>query len=290
MMVVQEDSLIWGEEDVTSLKDKGDENFPVGSLLIAPSLRPVIHAYYRFARVADDVVDNQILNSEQKLARLNGLKSVLLGQLEAPKNRADGQSAALLRVALLDYEVPFEVASDLLVAFSMDAKKNRYENWEELEEYCRYSANPVGRFLLTLHHESEESFPYSDALCTSLQIINHLQDAASDLKNLDRCYIPLTWLSNEGIGVEALLEPKMSPALRRVFNRVLDRVTVLNHHSMALMPLISYRRMRLEAAVIVGLCKRLTKRLYLQDALAERVKLSKKDVMFSLLAALRYFG
>lgn len=279
----------WAKEDVTSVKDKQDENFPVGSLLIAPSLRPMIHAYYRFARMADDVVDNDILTSQEKIARLEALNDILLGKQEAPKDRFDAQSAVILRENLQDYALPFKVARDLLVAFTMDAQKNRYENWEELLHYCRYSANPVGRFLLMLHHEKEVTFPPSDALCTALQIVNHLQDAQNDLKNLDRCYLPQKWMKEENIGLEALLEKKTSPGLRRVFDRMLEKVRELNMQSRLLLPLVKNRRMRLEAAVIVNLCHRLTERLIHQDPLAERVKLTKKDVLLSLLAALRYF-
>lgn len=146
------ESDVWGEEDVTSAKNMGDENFPVGSLLIAPACRPVIHAYYRFARVADDMVDNARLSSEQKKGRLLALREVLLGNRIAPM-RADAQTAVRLRSEMLERNLPLSLASDLITAFVMDAEKNRYQSWGELLDYCRYSANPVGRFLLAVHRE-----------------------------------------------------------------------------------------------------------------------------------------
>lgn len=279
---------IWGTEDVTSEKGKEDENFPVGSFLIERSYRPVVHAYYNFARVADDMVDNVSLSAEQKIKRLRALQGVLLGEREAPL-RADAQTAVRLREIFLEHQLPFEVASDLIEAFCLDAEKNRYATWEELLHYCRYSANPVGRFLLTLHGEAEETFKASDALCTALQIVNHLQDVAQDLVTLDRCYVPEPWLKEEGASLDDLSQGKASSlGVRRTFNRMLARVDVLNKEAATLPGMIRHRRMRLETAVIVGLCRRLTERLYTQDPLEERVALTKLDGVKALSSAMRY--
>ena len=86
----------------------------------------------------------------------------------------------------------------------MDASKHRYANWDELIHYCTYSANPVGRFVLDVHGESRATWPANDALCTALQIINHLQDCGADYRRLDRVYIPLDALAARNIPVEAL--------------------------------------------------------------------------------------
>lgn len=278
---------IWGAADVTSRKGMKDENFPVGSILIAPVLRPAVHAYYRFARVADDMVDNASLSAEEKITRLEALRDVLEGR-RAGIDRADVQSAVILRERLLERGLPLEVASDLITAFSLDARKNRYENWSELVHYCRYSANPVGRFLLLLHGEGAQTFAPSDSLCTALQILNHLQDMGSDLKLLDRCYLPLPWLAEVGIGIEDLRLARCRPGVRLVIDRILAHVDALNEQAGPLIPLIRNRRMRLEAAVIWDLCCRLTERLYQQDPLAERVVLSKADIARATMTASRY--
>lgn len=277
----------WGKRDVTSTKNSGDENFPVGSFLIGPDERPAVHAYYRFARVADDVVDNTELSAQEKISRLHALDDVLHGKRAAPE-RADAQSAARLRDVLTARRLSLSVASDLIVAFCMDAEKNRYQGWDELLHYCRYSANPVGRFLLTLHGEKEESFGPSDALCTALQIVNHLQDVSADLRKLDRCYVPLPWLEEEGVTVEDLALGRSKPGVRRVFDRMLEGVDALNAQAARLPALVADRRMRLEAAVIVSLCLRLTERLKKQDPLAERVALSRLDGFKALLSASRF--
>lgn len=282
----QTDQDVWGTEDVSSGKGASDENFPVGSLLISRRLRPHVHAYYDFARVIDDIVDNERLTPEAKIARLNAMEDVVRGRREAPLRR-DAQTAVRVGRALAVTGVSVETATDLIVAFRQDAVKNRYESWEELADYCRYSANPVGRFLLELHGESAATFGPSDALCTSLQVLNHLQDCADDLRTLDRCYLPLPWLAREGASVDDLRAGHASPGLRRVMNALLDRVDALNDEAGRLSGLVRDRRMRLECAVIVGLARRLAARLRRQDPLAGRVKLTRGDAVGALVGALR---
>ncbi|POF62805.1 squalene synthase HpnC [Novacetimonas maltaceti] len=276
----------WGSEDVSSGKGAGDENFPVGSLLISRDQRPNVHAYYDFARVIDDIVDSTKLDPQAKIDRLNAMEGVVRGTVAAPA-RADAQTAVKVREMFARTGVPVETATDLIVAFRQDAVKNRYETWDELLEYCRYSANPVGRFLLALHGEGPETAGPSDALCTALQVINHLQDCADDLRALDRCYLPREWMEREGAKVEDLYGPFALPALRRVFDAMLDGVDVLNDEAARLPALVHDRRMRMECAVIVGLSKRLAARLRREDPLAGRVKLSRGDVLAALGDALR---
>ncbi|EHH68284.1 squalene synthase HpnC [Gluconobacter morbifer] len=279
---------IWGTKDVTSEKGKADENFPVGSLLISRRLRPYVHTYYNFARVADDMVDTTELTPTQKIARLQGMAAVIRGEITAPP-RADAQTAARLREVLLKTGVPLDTATDLTVAFCMDAEKNRYDSWEELMHYCRYSANPVGRFLLLLHGESAETLGPSDALCSALQVVNHLQDVAEDLRVMDRCYVPLPWLEQAGVSIDDLRLARSKPGVRKVFDRMLDGVDALNREARVLPLLIRDRRMRLEAAVIVELCEILTRRLRRQDPIAERVALTKADGIKALAKAFRFF-
>ncbi|QHC35110.1 squalene synthase HpnC [Komagataeibacter xylinus] len=277
---------VWGSADVSSGKDAGDENFPVGSLLISRRLRPHVHAYYDFARVIDDIVDTDQLDAPAKIARLDAMEEVVLGTRLAPP-RPDAQTAVRVGQTLRETGVPASTATDLIVAFRQDAVKNRYDSWEELEEYCRYSANPVGRFLLELHGEDPGTFGPSDALCTALQVLNHLQDCADDLRNLDRCYLPRPWLEQAEATIDDLRGRHASPGLRRVFNQLLDRVDELNRRASLLPGLIRDRRMRMEAAVIVGLSKRLAVRLRGEDPVAGRVKLSRGDVLAALAGAVR---
>lgn len=278
------DFSIWGNEDVSSGKGAKDENFPVGSLLISRKLRPHVQAYYNFARVIDDIADSEMLSSEEKVKRLNGMQAVLCDDVPAP-DRADVQAARYLRNSLLETGVSFDTATDLLIAFRQDAVKNRYETFAELLEYCRYSANPVGHYLLDLHKENADIRPAADALCTSLQILNHLQDCRSDLIRLDRCYIPLDMLRAENVDVQAVKDEGTISGLRNVFDYILDYIDDLNREAEQLIRLTSNRRLRMESSVILTLACSLTEHLRKEDPLATRVKLNYKDAIKAVLYA-----
>lgn len=263
-------------------KDRGDENFPVGSVMIRRALRPHVHAYYAFARNADDIADSPDLPPEDKVARLDIMEEVLLG-------RRDGgsASAARLRDSLATTGVSAVHATDLLIAFRRDAVQRRYTTIDDLYTYCRYSAVPVGRYVLDLHNESHECYSSSDALCIALQVLNHMQDCAVDLAQLDRCYLPQTLLDHFGATVGDLRLPIETPALRRVFVTLLDRVDRLTQAAAELPEIARDKRLKVETAAILGLARRLARRLARTDPLATRVKLTKGDFAFSTLAALR---
>jgi farnesyl-diphosphate farnesyltransferase len=264
-------------------KDRADENFPVGSLLIARRLRPHIHAFYGFARNADDIADSESLSPDEKIARLDAMEAVLTGS--APADAAP--SAERLRVSLAATGVSSIHARELLVAFRQDAVQNRYENWAALMDYCRYSAAPVGRYVLDLHGEGRETWPASDALCAALQVLNHLQDCAGDLRSLDRCYIPQEMMARHEARVDDIARPKTAAGLRAVFDEMLILTEQLNRDAGLLPRGVKSRRLRLETAVIAGLARRLTARLRRGDPLATRVSLRAPDVLFAALAALR---
>lgn len=264
-------------------KDRGDENFPVGSALIAARLRPHVHAYYAFARNADDIADSDVLEADDKVARLDVMEDVLLGR------RQDGApSAARLRASLAQTGVSAVHATELLIAFRRDATKLRYASWEELADYCRYSAAPVGRYMLELHGEPRHTWAPSDALCTALQVLNHLQDGAKDLQELNRCYMPADLMAAAGSGVDDLHKHALTPGMRRVLDQLLDHCDALNAEAGLLPRRTRDRRLRLETAVILGLAKRLAARLRREDPLAARVKLRKGDAVLAMLAAVRF--
>jgi phytoene/squalene synthetase len=172
----------------------------------------------------------------------------------------------------------------VLHAFRQDAVKRRYGDWDDLMEYCRYSAAPVGRQLLDLHGESRAAWPASDALCAALQVLNHLQDCAADYRALDRVYLPLADLDAAGSGVEALSAPAASPGLRRVLDILLDRTDSLIATARGLPPGVAARGLRWESAVIVALAARLARRLRRGDPLAGRAKLARSDFAAAFLS------
>jgi farnesyl-diphosphate farnesyltransferase len=266
-------------------KDRGDENFPVGSLLIRRDLREHVHAFYAFARNADDIADSAGLAPDEKIARLDAMEEVLLGRRDA-----GSPSALRLRASLAATGVAARHSTDLLIAFRRDATKLRYANWDELYDYCRYSAMPVGRHVLDLHGEDRATHAPSDALCTALQVLNHLQDCAKDFAALDRCYLPLDALVDCGATVADLRGAAETPGLRRVFERLLSQVDALNATATDLPRRTRSRGLRMETAVIVGLSHRLARRLRHGDPLARRVKLTKADALGAVLASLRFWA
>ena len=271
--------------EIWSGKDRRDENFPVGSRLISARYRGHMHAYYAFARNADDIADSPELSADEKIARLNIMEAVLLGQ-----QQEGSPSASRLRVSLAETAVSPVHATDLLIAFRQDAEKKRYETFDELYHYCRYSAVPVGRYVIDLHGESHGCYGPSDALCISLQILNHLQDCRDDLRTLDRCYIPQTLLRHFGVKTEDLLSSEETPALRRAFITILDRIDRLNLAAENLPDEVKSRRLRAETSFICGLAVRLAARLTKYDPVAARVKLSKIDGLMCFFRAAGAFA
>jgi farnesyl-diphosphate farnesyltransferase len=258
--------------ETPSGKGRSAENFPVGSFLIRRNLRPHVHAFYRFARNADDIADNPALTAAEKLRRLDRMAAILGG---APGQ--DSPSAEAMQESLAETRMTPQHCYDVLHAFRLDVTKLRYQDWEDLMGYCRYSASPVGRQLLDLHGESRETWPAADALCSALQVLNHLQDCADDYRLLDRVYLPITDLAAAGVGVETLAARATSPRLRRVLDSILDRTDTLVETARGLPMRVVSTGLRLESTVIVELAAKLLRRLRRGDPLAHRVKLQKSD-------------
>ncbi len=271
--------------EVWSGKDRGDENFPVGSLLIAKNLRAHVHAFYAFARNADDIADSPTLVHEDKISRLDIMEDVLLGRRDH-----GSPSACALRDSLRETGVTAQHSSDLLVAFRRDATKLRYQSWAELLDYCRYSAMPVGRHVLDLHDEPPNTYKPSDGLCSSLQILNHIQDCAKDLSDLDRCYLPIDLMEENGAVIDDLRAAHTTPGMRLVFDSLLLRCKELNAAAWDLPRRTRNRRLRVETAVIAGMARTLHRRLMNRDPLATRVKLAKFDVLANVIGALRFLA
>lgn len=267
--------------EAPSGKGAGDENFPVGSFLLPKRLRPHVATYYAFARAIDDIADDEALPPVEKIRRLKAFDAALKGE---PGYGPEFAKAHRLSESMKATNVPTVHGSDLVAAFVQDCEKLRYHSWEEVLGYCEKSANPVGRYLLDLHGEEKSGYRYSDALCTVLQIVNHLQDCADDKRNLNRVYVIDTWLAEEGGGVDDIDGPECSPALRRVIDRMLDGCDALMVDARRLPFALKSRHLAMESAVIVRLAGRLIDLLRKGDPLAARVALKKPDFAFAGIA------
>jgi len=253
-------------------KGSGDENFPVASWLVAPPHRRPILAFYEFVRIADDIADHPSLSEDEKLTHLDRLEASLLG-------RDDLNAAGVtLRKVLQERKLSPQHAQDLLTAFRQDVTKHRYSDWDDLIDYCSFSAMPVGRFVLDVHGENRSTWPASDNVCAVLQIINHLQDCQQDYRNLDRVYVPLDALAAAGSSVEALDQPRASPQLLACLHGLAERTSIMLEDGSALPAQINDWRLSLEISAIVTLARHFLQLLQNRDPLSERVRLGKYGV------------
>ena len=263
--------------ELRSGKGDRDENFPVASWIIHPRHRALILAFYNFVRTADDIADHATLPPQDKLAYLDLLEAELLG-------KGDTQAEAVtLRRALAERSMPPRHALDVLIAFRMDVTKLRYETWDEVIHYCRYSAMPVGRFMLDVHGESTTTWAASDALCAGLQINNHLQDCGKDFRALNRVYLPRDALAASGASVEQLGGDHSPPQMLACLQALAVRNEVLLNESKSLSAEVKDFRLAVDISVIQAYADRIVRLLKVRDPLLERVHLNKLELLtFSL--------
>jgi len=191
------------------------ENFPVASVLCPPALRPAVVAIYHFARTADDIADEGDAAAAQRLADLAAYRAAL--DATAAGHPPNGRWASVFRPlgdALRRHALPLPPLQDLLDAFAQDVRNPPYPDRTALLDYCRRSANPVGRLLLHLYGVADApARRQSDAICSALQLANFWQDLSVDLPR-GRCYVPHDDLARHGLGPADLRPGADTPATR----------------------------------------------------------------------------
>src|SRR5262245_6848833 len=198
------------------------ENFPVGLFVPKPQLR-YVHALYAFMRVADDFADEPIYEGSRR-RKLDEWEARLHAAYEG---RADGPIFMALADTVQHLRIPKQPLLDLLSAFKQDTEKARYETWDELLDYCRRSANPVGRLVLIVFDQRDaELVSYSDAICTALQLANHWQDLAIDLRK-DRIYVPRELLVAHGVAEWDLNAGRVTDGFRGLMRELIARTRAL---------------------------------------------------------------
>lgn len=201
------------------------ENFPVASILMPRRLRKPVAAIYHFARAADDIADEGELSNAERLRQLDEFRAELahIKRNETPLTQMFQNLAAEVR----QHALPMQPLYDLLDAFSQDVVKKRYANFDEVLDYCRRSANPVGNLLLHLYEEATPvNLAYSDAICTSLQIINFWQDVAKDYA-IGRIYLPQDELAQFGVNEEQIKQGISDDAWRALMKCQVDRARAM---------------------------------------------------------------
>jgi phytoene/squalene synthetase len=175
---------------------------------------------------------------------------------------------------------------DLLTAFKRDATQLRYRDWGDLLDYCRYSASPVGRHVLALHGIGEAAWPANDALCSALQVINHIQDCADDYRELDRVYIPQDMLAKHGGKTDDLSQETSPPGLTAALQEMLNALEPMMVEARRLPSAVPDWRLKCETSVIAALAERLIHLLRHRDPLCDKVKLGKLSVLRATLTGL----
>tara|TARA_B100000686_G_scaffold341740_1_gene419604 strand:- start:4902 stop:5717 length:816 start_codon:yes stop_codon:yes gene_type:complete len=259
--------------ETTLTKNHKQENFPVGSWLLSKEIRPQILVFYKFARAADDIADSPKLNPKEKIRRLNLFKEAIKG------NKAKVSKVFKLKKVCKENKINLNYALNLLKAFKQDAVKKRYKNWSELINYCKHSAVPVGRFVIDLHKEQSITYKYSDPLCIALQILNHIQDCKDDYKNIDRVYLPSTFLKKHNVKLDQLNKGYTEKNLRFAINDILIHTEKLIKQAEKNKKLMKNKKLLNETSFILEIAKSLIELLKKKDPLKNKVVLNKFDYM-----------
>ena len=267
-------------------KSYSDENFPVASFLMTKKIRSIVRVFYFFARMADDIADHQKLSSNQK-------KKILLFFDNAISKSKKTNNKILDKMIAKFKELPSgkKYSRNLLKAFMMDASNKKYKNWNDLLYYCKFSANPVGRFVIDAVNERkniEKIYEASDNLCTALQIINHIQDCKKDFRQLNRVYIPDSFFRKYSLDKKTLRKSKSVENFERLKIEIIDNVlTSLRKTKLGLREIQSWR-LRKETLIILNIAKRLCNLLKINDPLEKQIKLSRIDFIFCFFKGIMY--
>lgn len=196
------------------------ENFPIGSFFIPKEKRKYLYSIYAFARAADDFADENELSAEKRLQQLAAWKRKLE---DCYRGHTENAVFIALAETIDKFSVPKDLLYNLLIAFEMDVKKNRYHTWSEVLTYCSYSANPVGRLVLSLfEYKDEKLFQYSDSICTALQLTNFWQDIPIDLKK-NRIYIPEEDFRKFSYSEKDLIQQRFNESFQQLLKCEVDR-------------------------------------------------------------------
>ncbi|MDZ7765481.1 MAG: squalene synthase HpnC [Melioribacteraceae bacterium] len=260
------------------------ENFPVASFIFPKRIRKDVALIYRFARTADDIVDEGDEDDKVKLNLLNSFRSDFE---ESLKGNYKNKFWELLHQTIIQKQLNPQHFLNLLTAFEQDLKQKSYETFEDLLGYCKNSANPVGRIMLELYGiKSEKIVNYSDKICTALQLTNFWQDVKIDIHK-NRIYIPLDDFEKFNSNSECLKAEQTPPVLRQIIEYEVKRTDRLFIEGEKILEFLPYR-LRLQVGWTINggrkILKKISKSNY--DVLNYRPTLSKVDYLSALVGTL----
>ncbi len=259
------------------------ENFPVGSLFIPKRKRKYVFAVYAFARIADDIADELDAEKSERLGMLASYKEILINKVH---------STHPIFWALSDMQNKLEIPDSpflkLITAFSMDVNFRQPENFDELFDYCRHSANPVGELILRIFDiYNDKTVYYSDKICTALQLVNFWQDFSLDLKR-NRVYIPKTVISKYKIDIKEIFELSTDTKIEKMLEELYDKTQSLFDEGKSLVNYLKPYRLKLEIAATIngGECILKKTKDMGNKIFIERPRLYKYDLFKIMLSAL----
>ncbi len=262
------------------------ENFPVISFFIRKDLRKHIAIIYQFARQADDIADEGVMSQDERITKLNNYET------ELRKSFSDNSSNGFwhsLKLTTDHYNLDKNNFFSLLKAFKQDVRKKRYKDFNEVLEYCKNSANPIGRLILGLHNiNNSEAKKYSDKICTALQLTNFYQDVSVDiLKN--RIYIPEDELKNFNVGVDLIEHKRYTKEFKYLLKFQVDRTKKMFEEGRNLLTYLP-TRLRFQILVTVKGGEEILKKIEKQNYNVFNIRpiLSKLDFIKLFLGAILF--
>lgn len=256
------------------------ENFAVASKLLPKYLQRAIVVIYAFARTADDIADEGNLTCDTRLELMTRFETKLY-DLQYGKPPTEPIFLALQHT-IECFNLPIQLFYDLLTAFRQDILRNRYQNFTEILDYCRYSANPIGRLLLHLTgNANNDNLLLSDHICTGLQLINFIQDIELDITQRNRCYIPIDELNAHNVNIADIANGIMSSQYATLVKKQIKRATDIYKQGIQLEQNLS-GLFGLEISFIIACGQKVLEKLKKRDNLSQRPILTKLDKLFLL--------
>lgn len=256
-------------------KNKHQENFPVGMMMFNRNIRKIVSDYYRFARYADDIADNPHLKPQNKVDKLYELEEIFTGQKSYKGQKL--KFVQTLKDEFAKHNLSADLATDLLIAFRKDSLGFDYQTWGQLVDYCKYSAAPVGKFMLAVHQENPSTYLPATSLCVALQIVNHVQDLKYDVSLLKRLYLPAEIMKKYHLRTEDLVQDKSSISVQKAVKHIMEKTLGLVKEGSILPELIKSLSLRIEVCIILSLTNIMIKKILKGDILAREIKLSGFD-------------
>ena len=262
------------------------ENFPTATRLINKKHRLATAAIYSFARRADDIADERDSDTHTRPQQLDAYQTMLDNVYRG--TTCNDATFIALADTIQNYDLPQQPFNDLLTAFRTDIDKTRYANFDELQEYCHHSADPIGELILRLHGlYNDITTPASNNICSALQLINFIQDIDEDYQQRDRIYIPLDEMQQYHIEEQHIANRVNSPQMQDLVNTQLTRATNMLNDGIILLSSLN-GRLKLTVNMTIRSGLRIADKLRLRQNPFSRPTLNKKDWLLIILHSL-YF-